>query len=263
MSIVLDCVLVDTGSGTGRGYALNESSSAWAGETWQGVMIMKRFAKLGVLGALGIALAATAASAADLPPPPPVAPEAPPVFTWEHTIYAGIQLGYGIAYKIWDFGPGTESHTVRGLLAGAQLGINVQKNNFVYGGEVDVNWSNMTGSNACGPDTCTTDINWLATWTGKLGFDIGPIIYVEAGAAVAGESFSAPPSAFTGSILNFGWTVGAGVEFYVGNSWMVDLEYNYVNFGTNYVAFYDGLISQDFEVTQSAHLLRLGVSRTF
>ena len=68
---------------------------------------------------------------------------------------------------------------------------------------------------------------------------------------------------FTGSILNFGWTVGGGIEVYVGNSWMIDLEYNYVNFGTNYVAFYDGLVSEDFLLTQTVHLLRLGVSRTF
>lgn len=222
--------------------------------------------------ALGACMLAGTALAADITPPPPPPPPPEPVFSWEHTVYAGVQLGYGFGTKDWQFPIDLLSHGVSGLLAGAQLGINVQRNTLVVGSEIDVDWSRITGSAPC-PNpavTCSTSVNWLATWTGKVGVDVGPIIYVEGGAAVARETFYAfenadPTNDAATLFTNWGWTVGTGVEFDVGPGWLVDLEYNYVNFGTTPVLVNDisGGPVLDSTVTQALHLIRLGVSKTF
>ncbi|MCW5695386.1 MAG: porin family protein [Bauldia sp.] len=227
---------------------------------------MKKF----VLAAAATAVFAGGALAADLPPPPPP-PEAQPAFSWEHTIYIGLQGGYGVGYKDWLYNSGLGGdniHQVRGWLAGVQAGINVQRANFVIGTEADWNWSNVEGSALCPPPDlmCTSQINWIATWTARAGVMAGrTLLYVEGGFAAANETFVdtytgiVPPIVTAETVMNYGWTVGGGVELKVGSSMAIDLEYSYVNFGTD-----DYIVgASPLTVTQSLHMLRFGVNRLF
>ncbi|MCW5695387.1 MAG: porin family protein [Bauldia sp.] len=216
-----------------------------------------------ILVAAAVAAAFTGpALAADIAPPPPPVVEPAPQFSWVHTIYIGGQLGYGLGYKDWDYiGPNT--HQVRGLLAGVQGGINVRRGNLVVGAEADWNWSNIIGSADCPVMfTCISEINWIATWTARAGIMAGPaLLYLEGGVAVANETFTdiTPVETDIITVRNLGWTVGGGAEFSVGTNWAIDLEYSYVDFGTD---TYDGL-SGELIVTQSLHMVRLGVNRLF
>jgi outer membrane immunogenic protein len=237
---------------------------------------MKTSNKL-LAGLIGSVSMTSAAIAADLPPPPEVAPvavvaPAAPVEEPFSGPYIGVLGGFGWFYKYWYWPQwNTEtSHVAPGWLAGAEVGFRTRNGNFVFGVEADWMWTNATGVSTCPnaqnfDDTCQTDIHWLATLTGQAGFAPGNVLfYAEAGAAVARESFIANgPTTFTGSILNTGLVVGGGVVVAVGGGLTIKAEYNYIHFGTDAVPFTDGVLDDDFELTQHAHTVKIGLGFQF
>ena len=220
----------------------------------------------------------TAAVAADVPEvadvaivaPPSPAPVAEEPFSGP---YFSLLAGYGWFHKDWYFlqFETTTSHDAPGILAGAEVGFRIQNGNTVFGAEADWMWTNAEGVSLCPnaqnfDETCHTDIDWLATLTGQVGFAPGNfLIYAEVGLALASENFAANgPTTFTGSILNTGLLVlGAGVALNVGGGFTIKAEYNYINFGTTLVPFSDGELTDDFDLTQDAHTLKVGLGFQF
>ena len=230
------------------------------------------------VGITAAVLTPSAAFAADpifippSPPPPPII--APAVMDWTGP-YLGVILGYGTGTKFWDNNPygawGTTTHNVRGVLAGVEAGFRFGAG-LVVGVEADWAWTNANGASACGPAgayNCATDLDWLATVTGQLGFGAGNVLpYVEGGLALARENFTVTGpglgTPLTGSITNRGWVVGGGVVFAMDTGLYFKAEYNFMNFGTFVGAnANNGVVGADFDLTQRVHVFKIGVGFMF
>jgi outer membrane immunogenic protein len=187
--------------------------------------------------------------------------EAPRAFSWSG-FYLGLHAGYGWGSNDWSLLgvvelPGITqsplSPKTDGVLAGVQAGANYQLGAWVFGMEAD--WSLMRGrASAAGtlftgvgntPIAATgmSQIDWVATFTGRLGYAVDrSLFYVKAGVAAAEYKddytitlASAPPQsvdfgANTNTLVN--WTLGGGLEHAFAPNWSVKIEYNYINLGT-------------------------------
>ena len=84
----------------------------------------------------------------------------------------------------------------------------------VLGLEGDIDWANLTGTNASAgcPAGCTTSDTWLSTVRGRAGYAFGGVLpYVTGGLAV-GDIQASTPGFAGASKTNAGWTAGGGVE---------------------------------------------------
>ena len=162
----------------------------------------------------------------------------------------------------------TGTYEVRGALVGATLGYNYQTGPWVLGIEGDIDWSNIggqvTGPVMGIPATFETQLSWLNTFRGRVGYALGPIFpYLTGGGAFGGiratDAITIPGSGneLAGlSDVRLGWTAGAGLEYGLLNqNWSVKVEYLYVDLGS------DILVLDD--VKFSAHLVRGGVNWHF
>ena len=204
------------------------------------------------------------AIAADMPLK---APEAP-AYQWGGC-YLGVNLGGGSSGT--NFGstvdPGTylaagDAATVGGsgrgganadgILAGGQVGCNLQSGMLVYGLEGDFDyfhsnpqWNNNTNTLANGnafaiSQSLTT--SYLATVRPRIGIAADRnLAYITGGAAFARISYTegyvdanAPPGTGIASASRtlVGWTAGAGWEYAWADNWTVRAEYLYASFPT-------------------------------
>jgi outer membrane immunogenic protein len=204
------------------------------------------------------------------------APVAEPVFTWTG-FYIGAHGGYGWTKNKWNnffeetsgfTYPGPDaSYDMDGFLAGGQIGFNWQTGNFVFGIEADASWTDIKGKGSNDPigvpadagipscldfdySSCETKIKALGTITGRFGIAADrALFYTKAGAAWLNEEHTyraSNPVDPTDPFLNFraskdktrwGWTIGAGIEYaFIGN-WSAKIEYNYMHFDAEKIAF--------------------------
>ena len=231
------------------------------------------FGALLFLALIGSGRFATAADLEIVKAPPFVSP--PP--RWSG-FYVGINGGGGIGPTsqtltvvplITALGVSTTgTYEVRGALLGATLGYNYQAgSSWVLGIEGDIDWSSIggqvTGPVMGIPATFETQLPWLNTFRGRVGYAFGPILpYVTAGGAFGGvratDSITIPSSGLVlGGLsdVRLGWAAGAGVEYALNQTWSAKVEYLYVDLGS------DILVLDD--VKFSAHLIRGGVNLRF
>jgi outer membrane immunogenic protein len=208
------------------------------------------------------------AHAADLPLK--AAPMAPPPPTWTG-FYLGINGGgaWGsVDPRATDIGPvpdgffapanipavqagGSQSFDISGGLAGGQIGYLYQTGPAIFGVEASFDWTDISGSRTNGPTvypvtppstfswTLNGKSDWLATFTGRIGYNMGSWYpYITGGAAVAHLKYNTTyvdtfyPST---SVNNFskdalGWVLGAGAEMRVWDRWMLRAEYLHMDF---------------------------------
>ncbi len=209
-----------------------------------------------IAGAFVIA-AAGQVMAADMPvpypaPQPPASyyPAAAP-FNWGG-FYVGANGGYGFGSSSWSAPPvtlagfiiapavATGSFNARGFLAGGTLGLNLQASAFVFGVEADGDWTNLNGSSSnayCSSNTpagatCETKSVIFGTLRARFGYAFDRVLVYGTG-GVAGGNVQAgfnPPATFD-EAANFGWIVGAGVEFAFADNWTAKVEYLYTDLG--------------------------------
>jgi len=189
------------------------------------------------LAALGFLASSFSTQAADIPRP--VYKGVHPVvayYNWTG-FYVGVNAGYGWGTSDWSAVP-TATNKPTGFLAGGTLGYNYQVGSIVYGIEGDFDWSNVKDTVACaGLVTCGTSNDWLATLRGRLGYAFdrwlpyitggGAYGKVTATAAIPGLGLSA-----SSSNNQFGWTIGAGLEYAFLSNWSAKIEYLYVDLGS-------------------------------
>jgi outer membrane immunogenic protein len=167
-----------------------------------------------------------------------------------------------------------------GAIAGGQIGFNWQAGMFVFGGEIDGQWSGQenTFTVACGPRCSATEsikIRSIATGRGRFGLAFDWIMpYVTGGAAlvnglnnlnmtVAGTSASFLPLSHS----TLGWTAGAGVEVALWSNWSAKFEYLYVSAnGATKVAFIPNALGLGFASTPGDYrdnIVRVGFNYRF
>jgi outer membrane immunogenic protein len=233
-----------------------------------------------------------AAMAADMPlkAPPPVA-----VFSWTGC-YVGIQGGgaWGrsrvdsvnvapVGGVIQQFTPWFD---VSGGEAGIEYGCNQQfGNNWVFGIEGDISWTNKKGSSfetgplgvANGFTTISdqTKEKWISTSRARIGWAWDRAwLYVTGGFAAAKvdstvtipvPGFPVSNGVFTDSHTLYGWTAGAGVEYAFLNNWSLKAEYLYVRF-ENQAYLFNGTPLQGLQrggLNLDNHLVRVGLNWRF
>jgi outer membrane immunogenic protein len=155
-------------------------------------------------------------------------------------------------------GTSTGDFNVRGALAGGTLGLNMQVDSVVLGIESDFDWSDIrgsvtptngfcnlpvsvTGAGAVG-STCETKTSWLGTARLRIGYTFDRVLLygtagaafgdVQAGLTGSGLAGAAPATAPFQSNVQFGWTVGGGLEVAFYEGWSAKLEYLFVNLGS-------------------------------
>ena len=211
-----------------------------------------------VIGGCSVVSALAADLAVKAPPYLPPAAE----MNWSG-LYAGVQGGYGWGNSNYSFPPvggltlwapnvtpdagGAFSQGLDGGVFGGHIGFNHQTSNWVVGLEGSFDWSGLKGtsSNVFPPAlvppgaTYNSDLKWLATITPRLGYAANRwLFYVKGGLAAGQFNSSVTSTAVAPSIVvqeknrQAGWTAGAGVEYAATNNWIVGLEYNYFDLGS-------------------------------
>ena len=254
---------------------------------------MRRFATGLFAAGLGCSLISIA-SAADLParvaaPPAPVPVIA--VYNWTG-VYMGINAGYvwgkddvtwttngvGIAPAIATAATGSISPS--GFTAGGQVGWNYQINQYVFGIEADMAYTDLKATRTSVPIgfvnamLSTVESRWLATVRGRLGFASGQaLFYATGGLAIAEVKFFdqlgiATLQTNSDNDIRFGWTVGGGVEWALSQYWSIKAEYLYVDLGG---ASHNNLCSAALVCTTGLtldhdmreHVARIGINYRF
>ncbi|MFZ1106381.1 MAG: outer membrane protein [Hyphomicrobiaceae bacterium] len=178
-----------------------------------------------------VPLAVPGAAAADLGGRSKIAhsvPEAlPSPLTWAG-LYVGAHVGYGWSSIEWQEGAFTGSHDGEGLLAGGQIGFNLQMGRLVYGLEADATAGFIEGGNGC----CSHSVDALYSVRARAGLasaDNRWLFYVTGGAAFADIDYGS--AGFGGhSDMHFGWVAGAGIERALARNLTARLEYLYYDF---------------------------------
>ena len=178
--------------------------------------------------------------------------------------YLGAHIGYGWGRSNWNtttvsgggLAPGVGdqlSQNPSGLLGGIQGGANQQFGRAVVGIEASISGTGLSDSAAgelrvfgvpAGITTVgKTEVNWLGTVTGRVGYAFDNILLYAKGGIAAGSLDNdylivggVTPSG-KATDTRFGWTAGGGAEIGLTNNWSVKAEYNYIDFGDSDTLF--------------------------
>lgn len=268
----------------------------------------------GTMLALGVMTGAAVADGVPRGPASRPAPVAP--FTWTG-FYLGPHLGGALdrsdvsnPYGQTLFGDEVRSP---GTLAGGQIGYNKQYGALVVGVETDVSWADLDGTFTClqpvrgqpdvGPSfiggafgaTCRVQADWLGTLTGRIGAAVGPdgrlLLYAKGGLAwmhgdvgmatnnAMAPQFGPPNATSSSSFTQWGWTIGAGLEYALAGNWSARLEYDFLTFGDQSIATplaaaiaqpgFPGILGssapdgRSAAVEQDVHAVKLGLNYRF
>jgi outer membrane immunogenic protein len=211
----------------------------------------KLVATLAFTAAFGVG----AASAADLAARPygnaPLFVDS--VFNWAG-FYIGGNVGGAWSTEQWantantslfgDLAPGQGfRQRGTGVFGGGQIGYNWQASNYVFGLEGTIAGLDNRGTafntvfGVVRDDQFSWRADWMATITGRAGYAVtNNLFYVKGGYAGVNNRLSVvdalPPVTGSGSQTQWhnGWTIGAGWEYGITQSWILGLEYDYATF---------------------------------
>ena len=223
---------------------------------------MTRLIRTTLAGILTIAMAGPSFGA-DLPRKGPryVAP-----FSWSG-FYVGLNGGYGWGTSTWTNPALNDSFAVKGGLAGATLGYNLQTGAWVWGleGDFDASWikgsDNVAGGICGGVSGCQTSNTWLATGRGRIGYAWGRWMPYLTGGAAFGNIKMTPNGGTSASQTKLGYTFGSGVEYAFMGAWSAKLEYLYVDLGKSTCGA--ATCGIDTDVKFKTSIVRLGVNYRF
>jgi outer membrane immunogenic protein len=149
------------------------------------------------------------------------------------------------------------------VTGGVQIGCNIQKGAFVFGGEADFNGSGSKNSinSAFGPvpssnpvftispetDAVTAKMDWFSTVRGRIGYAFDRVlVYATGGVVIADVSsttsvdfstagtspvYSGAQHLGNASTTKVAGVVGAGVEYAINDKWSMKAEYLYFDLG--------------------------------
>ncbi len=148
--------------------------------------------------------------------------------------YAGAHAGY--ADMTADFGGGNLDGG--DALGGLQAGYNYVNGNLVLGVEADLSAGGGDASGTCpfnGALTCSVDIDLMATLRPRVGYAMNDFLLYATGGLAAARFDIVSRGAGPGTVDDseegaYGWTVGAGLEYMLGDIVSVRLEYRYLSF---------------------------------
>lgn len=175
--------------------------------------------------------------------------------------YVGVNGGYGWGSHEWP--ELDKNYSADGWLAGATGGFNIDTGDWIFGFEMDYDWTGMSGSKTGYPSYYTvrhvkTDLETLGTARVRAGYDVGDatnplLLYLTGGLAFGNVKASLQDttcfdgcSTYGGSDkrVHFGWAYGAGAEYAFDDQWSAKLEYLRVDLRSQSysipVSYYEG-----------------------
>jgi outer membrane immunogenic protein len=184
--------------------------------------------------------------------------------------YASVVLGYGRGETEWSdpfFGTTSGEFDGKGPTLGFGAGYNWQVARWVFGFEGDAAFSWIKTSSFtpfCLCFSAETEIANLFTARGRAGYLVTPntLLFVTGGVAVASLRFGNPNQG-TASAVEFGPTVGAGIETQIIKDWTIKTEYLFASFGSSeacgfFICF--GQLNSDYV---RVHTMRFALNRYF
>jgi outer membrane immunogenic protein len=188
-------------------------------------------------------------------------PMTAPGFDWTG-YYAGLQAGYGwgpSAITGTQGAPFAASPDINGGFVGGHVAGLWQFDKAVLGAEADLNYASIGGTADASPgNTLGTDIKWFGSVNAKAGYATDRLlVYGMGGIAFAGVETS--QAAFADTRTGTGWTIGAGVDYALGNNVVVGAQYRYYDFGKEHFDVPDVLSDRD----QDVKLQTLGVNFSY
>jgi len=238
-----------------------------------------------------LALGVGAAQAADLTYEPAPVVVAPAAFNWSG-FYAGVHAGYGWGSEDDNqsnlFGDGeidvtppptADSFDMDGFIGGVHAGYNWQMDQFVFGVEGDLDYSNIKGSEGYagyvtnfGGDYVEGNLEMKSQWQASLRARAGYafdnfLVYGTGGIAFADGKLSSNGYDFDAgsnfgsddSNTHVGWTLGVGAEYAFTPNWIARAELRYSDFGNKTYQLLEGPVDVDW--TQTA--VTVGLSYKF
>jgi outer membrane immunogenic protein len=163
----------------------------------------------------------------------------------------------------------TPGFDLRGGLIGITSGMQLQNGAWVLGYEGDTSITSKQGSAVDFPPAVagtTTDVKerWLSTYRGRIGVaQDNWLLYATAGGALANvqQTVSAPAGTISERHWHWGWTVGAGLEWKMGQDWSAKVEYLYVDLqNKSYFNPAPVPFQSDQRVRLDDHVVRVGVN---
>jgi outer membrane immunogenic protein len=178
------------------------------------------------LGLFALGGTAYAADVVQEEPPAPAPVAELPVASWAGP-YAGINLGYGFSghTKLPDVGVNIGTDGFDGSAFG---GYQWQQGNFVYGGELELGYNGVKGSEA----GIEAKGDFEGSLRARLGYSVTPeiLLYGTAGGALKNQKLEA--GGFSDTNTMGGWTVGVGSDIKITDNVFGRVEYRYTDFGS-------------------------------
>ena len=199
-----------------------------------------------------------------------------PIVNWEG-VYFGGHLGAGwlignmTAYTPYNsyVGFSVGSLDAGSVLGGVQLGYNHQMGNgLVLGIEAAVSAmdiSRHSTNNDPGTDFWRS-LNWTGTLAGKMGFTVDrTMLYGKAGLAVGGfeVGHNQNGTLISNSSTEYGYVLGAGIEYALDTKWSANIEYNFMDFGDDQVNISGPSADIRIAPNGDAHILKAGLNYRF
>lgn len=184
--------------------------------------------------------------------------------------YASVILGYGRGDTEWSdpfLGTTSGEFDGKGASLGFGAGYNWQYARWVFGVEGDAAFTWIKASSAspfCLCFSAETEIVNLFTARGRAGYLVTPntLLFITGGVAVASLKFGNPVQG-TGTAIEVGPTVGAGIEIQAFRDWTVKTEYLFASFDGSeacglFLCF--GTLNSDY---LRVHMVRFALNRYF
>jgi opacity protein-like surface antigen len=208
-------------------------------------------------------------------------PRVPSGYNWTG-LYLGDMIGGVRGEEHWRYptNGATTEPDFAGYLYSSQVGYNYQIGHILTGIGGDFGVSNGRGGTSC-PNrdffSCETELNYLATVTGRLGYAWGRALLYAKGGWAAGE-VQAQSHLNTGSTTyngqqnyfatpvstthwEYGWTAGGGMEFALTDKWSAQAEYMHYDLGKEtYVTYTRNGTNGLTEIATQGDLVRVGVN---
>ena len=204
---------------------------------------------------------AFAADVIDVIPEPPVAVEVP--FSWTGA-YVGGQIGFLNADISADTAAFNILADADGFLGGVHAGFNGEFAGFVVGVYADIDFTSAD-IDLGEIDPSIGDVDYIARGMVKAGAGLGrALLYAQGGFAYIEADIDALDAAFTvdgntvdvvtdgGDVDEFGYAIGAGVDFAVTDNVIVGADYIYHNFD----GFGEELLGEGTDIDVNAHTFR-------
>jgi outer membrane immunogenic protein len=166
-----------------------------------------------------------------------------PAFNWTG-LYVGMHGGYswaesdsGYDNPLFAAFTGPLSMEPDGAFGGIHLGYNYHiRPDVVLGleaavgrGDINDTIPDVAGG---GDETIKSNTDVVATLKGRVGYAIDRFLpYVTGGLAVAHNTVSATDGDLEDDAVQFGWTIGAGIEVAIDERWSFSVEYLYADMG--------------------------------